>query len=275
MAAMKPEEYLKIGPRESYGAFGVPIEIQEIVPEIFSCDLVDNKLEIKKDISTYRFPSGHTFHDILDSNNFKNIKTIGSGATNTTDLVEIEGQLYLLRRPSRTLRPNRVNITMRKSLCAEYFRECVHLAILSPSPYVMKLLAAECSPSHTAMLLEYVEGMTLSKWITSNPSIEEKERVKYSLINGVNYLHSKLIVHYDIKPDNIFVPKNINRAPFFIDFGSSGRFSNTKTALSSIKKNLLNLSKLEIKITGGKRQTRIHKTTKKRKTTYKRILNFM
>lgn len=247
MATIKPEEYLKIGPRESYSAFGVPIKIQEKVPEIFSCDLVDSKLEIKKDISRYRFPSGQTFHDILDSNNFKIIKTIGSGASNTTQLVEIEGDKYILRRPSRILRSNRINTNIYKSLCAEYFRECVHLAILSPSPYIMNLLAAECSPSHIAMLLEYVDGMTLKEWLETNPSLEEKERVKNSLTYGLNYLHSKFIVHYDIKSENIFVPKDIEKKPFFIDFGSSGRYSNKNMALSSnIKKNQKNLNQLKL-----------------------------
>ena len=41
----------------------------------------------------------------------------------------------------------------------------------------MELLAAECSPSHIAMLLEYVDGMTLKEWLETNPSLEEKERV--------------------------------------------------------------------------------------------------
>lgn len=254
MAVMKPEEYLKIGPRQSYSAFGVPMEIQEKVPEIFSCDLVDNNLEIKKDVSTYRFRSGLTFHDILDSTLFEIIDTIGSGASNTTQLVEIEGQLYLLRRPSRIVRSNRININIHKSLCAEYYRECVHLAILSPSPYIMKLLAAECSPSHIAMLLEYVDGMTLKEWLKIKPSLEEKERVKESLTDGLNYLHSKNIVHYDIKPENIFVPNDIKKSPFFIDFGSSGRYSNKNKALYNIKKNKKNLNQLKFKI-GGKRKT--------------------
>ena len=249
MAAMKPEEYLKIGPRESYSAFGVPIKIQEQVPEIFSCDLVDSKLEIKKSVSSYTFPNGQTFHDILDSNNFKIIKTIGSGASNITQLVEIEGDKYVLRRPSRILRSNRINTHIHKSLCAEYFRECIHLAILSPSPYIMELLAAECSPSHIAMLLEYVDGMTLKEWLETNPSLEEKERVKDNLTSGLNYLHSKFIVHYDIKSENIFVPNDKQTPPFFIDFGSSGRFSNT--TLSNIKKNQRNLNQLKSRI-GGK-----------------------
>jgi serine/threonine protein kinase len=222
---LSPNNYLKIGPQKAYVALGeTNYSIQEEVPKVFSCDFNGYNLVLKEGYSTYTFPSGKTFHDVLETSDYTLIKKMGSGASNTTELIEIEGQRYLLRRPTYLIdRNKRNNSYLLESSCGGYFRECVHLAILSPSPYIMNLYAAECSPTQIAMLLEYVEGTTLTKWLENKPSKEEKERVRNELIKGLEYIHSRFVAHYDIKSDNVFVPSDTMRPPFFIDFGSSGR----------------------------------------------------
>lgn len=263
---LNPNDYLKIGPQKAYMALGeTNYSIQEEVPKIFSCDLEKDQLVIKEGYSTYTFPSGKTFHDVLETGDFKVIKKMGSGASNTTELVEIDGQKYLLRRPTHlTNITKKKNVYLIEASCGGYFRECVHLAILSPSPYIMTLYAAECSPSQAAMLLEYVEGTTLTKWLQSSPPKAQKERVRDELVKGLEHIHSKFIAHYDIKPDNIFVPTDVSRPPFFIDFGSSGRSHKNNTMWSGMKEfNLGFLSAINFK--GGRKRIsrKIKRSSKK------------
>jgi len=253
---IKPEEYLEMGPPAAYSVLGyIPETIYKGVPDIFSCDLEEKHLVLKTGFSTYTFPSGKTFHKVLIDRSYKVIEEMGKGLSNTTELIEIEGTRYLLRQPSR------MSDDTSKFIREGYFRECIHLSILSPSPYVMKLLAAECSPDTCAMLLEYVEGTTLTKFLDTNPSLEERGRIKTELDKGLEHLHSKYIAHFDIKPDNIFVPSDKLRPPFFIDFGSSGRYKNENNL--KIYKND-NTNKLN-KIFGSGRKKKYSKRVKRTK----------
>jgi serine/threonine protein kinase len=254
---IKPEEYLTMGPPAAYSVLGyIPETMYEDVPDIFSCDLEGEHLVLKTETSTYTFPSGKTFHDVLiDRRSYKVIRKMGAGLSNTTELIEIEGTRYLLRQPSR------MSDDTSKFIREGYFRECMHISILSPSPYVMKLFAAEGSPDTCAMLLEYVEGTTLTKFLDTNPSLEERGRIRTELYKGLEHLHSKYIAHYDIKPDNIFVPSDKSRPPFFIDFGSSGRYNN-KNNFKMSKNN--NTSRLQ-NIIGSGRKNKYSKRVKRTK----------
>jgi serine/threonine protein kinase len=81
------------------------------------------------------------------------------------------------------------------------------------------------------------------------------------LYKGLEHLHSKYIAHYDIKPDNIFVPSDKSRSPFFIDFGSSGRYNN-KNNFKMSKNN--NTSRLQ-NIIGSGRKNKYSKRVKRTK----------
>ena len=99
----------------------------------------------------------------------------------------------------------------------------------------------------------------------------EKERVKVELMKGLDYIHSKFVAHYDIKPYNIFVPKDLSISPFFIDFGSSGRSHKNNTTWPGMKSFNWELFS-QINFKGGyfktkkrkiKKYRRIQKTQKK------------
>ena len=272
---LNPNNYLKIGPQKAYVAMGeFNTSIQETVPDIFSCDLEGDKLILKEGYSEYKFPSGKTFHEVLEDEDFKIIKKMGEGFSNTTELVEIEGKQYLLRRPTYVIEKSNKAEQISETIRGGYFRECVHFTILSPSEYVMKIYAAESSLYKTAMLIEYVKGMTLTKWLESHPSKDEKKRVKDMLMKGLKYIHSKFIAHYDIKPDNIYVPSDTSKPPFFIDFGSSGRSFEGDMFWSNMRaNNKRSLFRLNLdftrnnqnKLNGGNRLHRKSKMTRKSK----------
>ena len=68
--------------------------------------------------------------------------------------------------------------------------------------------------------MEYVDGKTLSQIIKSNdiPELSQKLDILRQILSGLQYIHTKGLVHRDLKPDNIMV-SNKNRNVKIIDFG--------------------------------------------------------
>ena len=69
-------------------------------------------------------------------------------------------------------------------------------------------------------LLEHIPGITLSRWIETNPAAQLDEIISITsqIINGVRALHRKDTLHQDIKPDNILILPGPTVK--IIDFGS-------------------------------------------------------
>lgn len=71
-----------------------------------------------------------------------------------------------------------------------------------------------------AIVLEYVDGMTLGEFLEEQPSRLERKRVLLQIINAVAYLHGRQIMHRDLKPSNILITRNGHNVKL-IDFGIS------------------------------------------------------
>lgn len=67
---------------------------------------------------------------------------------------------------------------------------------------------------------EYLEGRTLTAWITNNPDpdINEVLKITDDIVKGLRAFHRLEIIHQDLKPDNIIVEHSGNIK--IIDFGS-------------------------------------------------------
>ena len=76
----------------------------------------------------------------------------------------------------------------------------------------------EDSPVGPCLVQEYVDGETLTLWLTVNPSSRERRRVCSELLAVMAYLHQKGVVHNDLKPDNILISK-ASGAVKLIDLG--------------------------------------------------------
>ena len=70
----------------------------------------------------------------------------------------------------------------------------------------------------TCIVMEYVEGVTLSEWLKEHHRLQTRRSVARELTDAVAYLHSKGIVHRDLKPQNILITANGNNVKV-IDFG--------------------------------------------------------
>lgn len=68
------------------------------------------------------------------------------------------------------------------------------------------------------IVMEYIDGRTLTEFIAENPSAEARKRVFKQLLQAVAYIHRSGLVHNDIKPDNIMITRSGNDVKL-IDFG--------------------------------------------------------
>ena len=81
----------------------------------------------------------------------------------------------------------------------------------------------------TAIVMEYVQGRTLDRFLQEKPSLSERRRVADELIEALAFLHERQIVHGDLKSSNILITDSGNHVRL-IDFG----FSDTDAYIAKI-----------------------------------------
>ena len=65
---------------------------------------------------------------------------------------------------------------------------------------------------------DYLEGVDLGRWLRENrPSWREAARIVAAVADALAHAHARLIVHRDVKPDNIIL--TAERTPVLVDFG--------------------------------------------------------
>ena len=70
------------------------------------------------------------------------------------------------------------------------------------------------------IVMEYVDGMTLAEWLSTNPSHAARQRAMMQLLDALEYIHSLQLVHHDLKSSNILITRNGQNVKL-IDFGQS------------------------------------------------------
>lgn len=74
------------------------------------------------------------------------------------------------------------------------------------------------SPVGPCIVMEYVDGVTLREWLSKNPSQSNRRRIFAQLLDAVEYLHKKGLLHNDLSPENILITRSDNSLKI-IDFG--------------------------------------------------------
>lgn len=88
-------------------------------------------------------------------------------------------------------------------------------------PNIVRTYGQEQVPElGTCIVMEFIDGRTLSDFIAENPPAIQRRQVIFELLDAIAYFHKKQIVHQDLKPSNILITHDGNHVKI-IDFGLS------------------------------------------------------
>ena len=91
------------------------------------------------------------------------------------------------------------------------------------SPFVVRAWQMkEVEGVGMCIVMEFVDGVPLDRFLQTRPSAGLRYRILCELIEALSYLHSKQVVHGDIKPQNILVTLNGSHAKL-IDLGLASK----------------------------------------------------
>ncbi|EAN86486.1 putative protein kinase [Trypanosoma cruzi] len=89
-------------------------------------------------------------------------------------------------------------------------RKELALLKLLDHPHIVRCLGEECEDSCLRIYMEYVSGGSISSVLRTFGPFHEKQASIYTrqMLEGLEYLHSKNIMHRDLKGDNLLVDPN-------------------------------------------------------------------
>lgn len=89
------------------------------------------------------------------------------------------------------------------------------------SAHVLKALPQARAHNYIYTLTEYIEGQTLTQWMTDNPDcdLETMRGIIEQIIKGLRAFHRKEMLHQDLRPENIMIDSA--GTVKIIDFGST------------------------------------------------------
>lgn len=93
------------------------------------------------------------------------------------------------------------------------------------------------------IIMEAVDGQTLDCWLAAKPGRQKRERVLMQLLDAVEYLHARQLVHHDLKPGNILITRNGGNVKL-IDFGLSDTDDSAAPTPNDVQDDLLRLADL-------------------------------
>lgn len=131
-----------------------------------------------------------------------NVIGIGGMATVYGAYDRVTGRSVAIKMMSKRLEHNAKQISL-------FVNESTALSLLS-HPNIVQVYNTAITNSTKYIIMEYVEGITLKKHIDHRGALPEREVLYYAtqILSALDYIHSKGIVHCDIKPQNIILLQN-------------------------------------------------------------------
>ncbi len=145
------------------------------------------------------------------------VKGLGEGGFAIVHLVERNGRHYALK-----LARHREASDDDKHTHARTLREVAILLMLGEHPNIIKPCGYGYLPDapggNVYLVLEYVEGWTLAEWVErKHPTAHEVLRVFSKIAAALAYMHSRGVLHRDLKLSNVLIRKS-DGEPIIIDF---------------------------------------------------------
>jgi serine/threonine protein kinase, bacterial len=159
---------------------------------------------------------------MLLNNRYRVIQTLGSGGFGDTFLAEDTQMPSQRRCVVKQLKPIQNNAQIYQLVKERFQREAAILEELGGNHEQIPTLYAYFSSEDKFYLVqEWVEGETLTTAIQQRGLFSEftVREILLSLLPVLDFVHSRGIVHRDIKPDNIII-RNRDQKPVLIDFGA-------------------------------------------------------
>ncbi|MEH2280054.1 MAG: protein kinase [Nostoc sp.] len=159
----------------------------------------------------------------LLNNRYQVIQVIGAGGFGETFLAEDVHLPSRRRCVIKQLKPITNNDSQTYQLIQQRFeREAATLEYLGESSHqIPKLYAYFSENGQFYLVQEWIQGQTLTKIVEAKGFESETavRQILLSLLSVLDYVHSKGIIHRDIKPDNIIL-RSVDGKPVLIDFGA-------------------------------------------------------
>ena len=128
-------------------------------------------------------------------------------------------RLYRMRRAGRLFMAKTTMSDDARSL--ELLQREYELTLGLSHPHIIHVYTYEAStPVGPAIIMEYVDGCTLTEYLAEHPNKAARQRVFEQLLSATAYLHKSGVLHNDLKPDNILITRT-NHDVRLIDFGFS------------------------------------------------------
>ncbi len=160
--------------------------------------------------------------EMLLNNRYQVIRTLGSGGFGETFLAEDTQMPSRRRCVIKQLKPIQDNPQVYQLVQQRFQREAAILEELGAnSTQIPQLYAYFSENGQFYLVQEYIEGQTLTGKIQQQGLMSESavKEILISILPVLEYVHSRGIVHRDIKPDNILIRYADNK-PILIDFGA-------------------------------------------------------
>lgn len=104
------------------------------------------------------------------------------------------------------------------------------------SPFIVRVWELRKDPQvGLCIVMEYIDGQPLDSWLRSKPSLRQRHQILKEILDTVQYLHSKQIIHGDLKPGNILITNGGNHIKL-LDLGLADKDEFAQTNLGCTRR---------------------------------------
>jgi serine/threonine-protein kinase len=158
----------------------------------------------------------------LLNNRYQIIQVLGAGGFGQTFLAEDAHMPSRRRCVIKQLKPVTTDPQLYQVIQQRFGREAATLETLGEgSDQIPKLYAYFSEQGQFYLVQEWIQGQTICDRVAAEGPLNETvvQEILISLLQVLQYVHSKGIIYRDIKPDNIIL-RQLNNQPVLIDFGA-------------------------------------------------------